>query len=153
MVDLPVPRGWRVAVIALAGLAAAVLLAWVLAAPPDLSPALMAAVAGLAGACVPVALRLARLGPCRVSWDGEDWRLGAMGAPPDQLRPGRLRVMLDFSGAMLLRFDESRPGRGARHWIPVSRGALGAGWPAWRLTVYSAPHRPHAATIRPERHE
>ena len=152
-VDVPVPTGWRVGVAGLTALAAAVLTAWTLAETPDLSPTWFAGLAVSGGMCLILALRLVWLQPCRLRWDGEQWLIGGAGAPDEQLRPGRLRVMLDLSSAMLLRFDAAGQGHHVVCWIPVSHAGLGARWPAWRLTVYSAPQIPPIAPTRPEPHE
>lgn len=83
--------------------------------------------------------------PCRLGWDGADWSVDTGGRGEAQPVRGRLKVMLDLSVAMLLRFqpeDAAAPRRAAR-WIPVSRRGLPpAQWQALRRTVYSAP--PHA---------
>lgn len=100
---------WRAAVAALSGLAAAVLARWALlwAAAVD-GPAagwpgmdLIAAVAAALAAAL-AAWRLGRPSPARLIWNSHDWLWQPEGGPA---LAGRVQVMADLGGWMLLRFD------------------------------------------------
>jgi len=147
---------WRAAVAALSGLAAAVLARWALlwAAAVD-GPAagwpgmgLIAAVAAALAAAL-AAWRLGRPSPARLIWNSHDWLWQPEGGPA---LAGRVQVMADLGGWMLLRFDplaardpaaRPRPARG-RRWIPLA--APGGGVRA--ALVASARAGGRAASVR-----
>jgi hypothetical protein len=128
---------WRTSVALLCAAAAASIAAWLQAGPWTAVAAALAA---------GVSLPLTRRVPCRLSWDGERWRLGAAGAPLDELPCGTLRVMIDVGGFLLLRFEAE--GARAMQWLPVQRSGLEASWHALRCAVYSP--RPAASSVPPD---
>ena len=145
MLDIPPQTGWRWAVRLLGLTAGASLLGWLWQVDAVAIDGVHLAVGLVASGVLVVALGRVDATPCRLGWDGSAWRLDADAAQGGVPVSGRLRVMLDLSVAMLLRFEPEDATAGAQSgcWIPVSSRRLPpAQWQALRRTVYSAP--PHA---------
>ena len=142
-VDIPRQTAWQVGAGLLVLAAAASLLVWALQTDPQARGPVFWLVTMLAVACLVAALGRVSAAPCRLHWDGRAWSAGDGAGRGGALVGGRLRVTLDLSVAMLLRFDGDPGSRPAARWIPVSRSGLApAQWQALRRTVYSSP--PHA---------
>lgn len=141
-------RAWCAALAALAGLAAAVPLAWALpyAAQWSLSPGAPWAAIGLppvqGGVALVVAvmtsgtfwLMLRRLdgGGRTLRWDGQDWVLAAGGRP--DLR-GDAALMLDLGPWMLVRFAPA--GTRPSTWLALTLGDDAARWAALRGALWN----------------
>lgn len=143
--DIPPQTGWRWGVRLLGLMAGASLLGWLWQGDAVAVDGVHLAVGIAASGVLLAALGRVDATPCRLGWDGSAWTLEADAGRGAMRASGRLRVTLDVSVAMLLRFepeagaDAGRPVR----WIPVSsRRFPPAQWQALRRTVYSAP--PHA---------
>jgi hypothetical protein len=157
-VELPRDLAWPLLVAVLVMAAALGLLAWLLGPRGmDSGAAWMGLAASLA--CLLLAVPAATAPPSRLRWDGQRWFLGRPGGAAEA--PGCLRVMLDLSWGMLMRFDADSgvsPWRRTVRWLPVRRACLPASWSVLRRTVYSAPPAaggtggdgPHTETIRPD---
>jgi hypothetical protein len=79
-----------------------------------------------------------------LAWDGEHWRLG----PADE--PGRVDVMIDLGGWLLLRHTGQRAGA-ATVWLAVSGAAAGAALHGLRLALQARAPTAHAGIDSPER--
>ncbi len=87
-----------------------------------------------------LAWHLARIERRHLQWDGQLWHL----SPENSLDPGLpvdIQVLFDFGDWLPLRSQEQGaekllPPR--RHYLPLTRRSLGAGWGQLRATVYSA---------------
>jgi hypothetical protein len=75
--------------------------------------------------------------PRLLVWDGAAWSVhSATGAP----QPGKVLLMLDLGGWMLVRFAPSLPHaarRVASQWLPLSVRDVGSDWPALRVALYA----------------
>jgi hypothetical protein len=135
---------WRGVRAGLPALAAAAFAAWVaghagLGLPGQALVALVAAVPAAT-----LAWRAAAPQPRALAWDGEHWRLG----PADQ--PGRVDVMIDLGGWLLLRHT----GDGANAavtWLAVSGSSAGAALHGLRLALQARAPAAHAGIDSPER--
>jgi hypothetical protein len=116
---------WRLAIAGLVALCIGACTAWVLA-HARVPHGHWAAVAAFAIGCA-VSWRLQPSHEVLLAWDGSQWSLGS--------RHGRLRVMVDVGGWMLLRLDPAPAG--ARAWVAVGSARAGASWHALRAAVYS----------------
>jgi len=135
---------WRVVCSGLPALAAAALVAWIagharLGAPGQAVAALAAA---LAAGCV--AWRAAAPLPQALAWDGQTWRLGAAG------EPGRVDVMIDLGGWLLLRHVSSTPGTPPA-WLAVSAAAAGTALHGLRVALQVRVAAAPAGIESPER--
>ncbi len=115
---------------------------WALPAAPWVLPAL----AALLAACV--GRRLWRPLQGRLRWDGAGWSVApAVQAATAQVLPlGRLDLMLDLGGWMLLR---GRPAAGGcARWAGVRSGEVGPVWHGLRVALFAdaGSHRDVAAT-------
>lgn len=138
-VGLARSRGWIVFIAAIAGLAAANLIAWMLL---HWQPGV--AIASAAWLVVPAAATLGARqawraqAPSVLRWDGATWLCDDV--------PGDVRIMLDLDAWMLLRFVPAC-GNSRRRWIPAARSASEGPWAELRSALYSrrpatAPHAP-----------
>jgi hypothetical protein len=133
VVDLSGSRRWTLALAALGGAAAGAAVATLLAHLQDrvdfssASASALIAIAVAAGGWL--ACRHAPHDRGRLGWDGAQWQLDGA--------PGRLQVMIDLGGWMLLCFEPADDRR-RRRWLPVSDArvpqALGL-----RAAVYCRP--------------
>lgn len=136
-VTCPAAGAWRLAQALLAGVVAAVLLAW---AGLHL---------GVAGAGVLACLlatgpavwvwRRQRPAAAELRWDGQRWTVDGTDAEVD--------VMLDLGGWLLLR---ARPAAGAGRWLPLSRRDAGPAWHALRAALFSRSAPPAPGRVRHE---
>lgn len=124
---------WRGVRTGLAASAAGAVSAWLLQ-HVDITPVWGLVPMGLTGG---LAWRLSAPRAVRLLWDGAAWRADD--------EPGRVDVMLDAAGLMLLRWH---PASGRAGWIAVCRDETGRAWPALRAALYSpaASHRPDPLT-------
>jgi hypothetical protein len=125
---------WQGAVLALAGLAIAATLAWLLTGEHPIEPFAWAAsalsvlaVAALAGSAV-------RVPAATLRWDGRGWHHGSGAGEPTM---GDLSVAIDLGRWMLLRFTPTAPAGAPLVWLPVQRMGLEPHWHALRCTVHS----------------
>ncbi|WP_119153738.1 hypothetical protein [Caldimonas tepidiphila] len=129
-------RGWRAAVAALGAAALAALLGWVFAASIP-APGWRAAALLL---CLPLFAALPALASrtLLLRWDGRDWHWRDAAEGQAQACSGRLGVVADLGGWMLLRLQPSAsrlPWHG--RWIALARRSHAAHWHALRCAVYS----------------
>jgi hypothetical protein len=82
--------------------------------------------------------------PVALAWDGEQWRLGPAGAP------GRVDVMIDLGGWLLLR-HVGGGARGRASWLAVSAAAAGPALHGLRVALQAAAAAPAAGIDSPER--
>jgi hypothetical protein len=138
--------GWRCGVLALAGIAAAVPLAWLAALPLLPASAWIGAAVGLAAMAACFGLQLAHTPTRSLRWDGQRWHVGPLASAGDEPWHGELAVALDLGGWMLLRFVAAEaPARRCVVWIPAEKRGLEACWHALRCAVYSP--RPAAGGV------
>lgn len=78
-----------------------------------------------------------------LAWDGATWRWAQGSSAP---RAGEVCVMVDLGAWLLLRFSPAPPAR-RRVWLPLSRGAAGPLWSAWRAAVYARRPVPDARSV------
>jgi hypothetical protein len=127
---------WRLLNTALPALASGVAAAWVLLRfDAPVAPAAVVAAAVLLGAW-----RLSRPRPRLLQWDGQRWTADGL--------PGRLQLMLDLGGFLLLRLH---PAAGRGTWLAVTAAEAGAAWHGLRAAVYSRPPETSSGTAHPER--
>jgi hypothetical protein len=125
-------RATRVALAAIGAAAAASLAAWLAAlgsAPAALAGGLALAAglaAGLAGAAPGWRWRPAA---AHLRWDGQGWSLLPAGTATPVA--GRAAGAVDLDGWVLLRLDAAA----SRRWLPLSRAAHRAAWPALRCAL------------------
>ena len=129
--------GWSAFVVALAGAAAANLVAWAALhaqASPVFASALALFAALMAGCLVWRRLQRRPSAASALVWDGTVWLWSR--DEPLASATGDVRVMIDLGGWMLLRFrpDTADP---APTWLPVTRRRAGALWPQWRAALFS----------------
>jgi hypothetical protein len=75
--------------------------------------------------------------PRQLVWDGAAWTVHSAAGGS---QPGRVLLMLDLGGWMLVRFTPSLPQaarRGASQWLPLSAREAGNSWPALRVALYA----------------
>jgi hypothetical protein len=119
---------WRGLQTFLPALAAAVFGVWALQWLQQ--PPAWAAVFALVVAAV--SWRLAATRPLDLVWDGQRWTADGV--------PGRLDVMLDVDGALLLRL---RPEAGGPpRWMAVTAAEAGPAWHGLRVAAYHRPSEP-----------
>ena len=123
---------WRVAVVALAAVAAAVLTAWLMTGEAPIGMAGGLGAAAALAAILALTASLLRMPPCDLRWDGLVWTLGRQGG---EASPGALQVAVDLGGWMLLRFMPAASARAV--WLPVQRLGLESQWHALRCSVYA----------------
>jgi hypothetical protein len=116
---------WRLAIAWLVALCIGACTAWVLA-HAHVPHAHWAAVGAFALGGV-ASWRLQPSHEVLLAWDGSQWSLDT--------RQGRLRVMVDVGGWMLLCLDPATAG--ARAWVAVGAARAGASWHVLRAAVYS----------------
>lgn len=77
--------------------------------------------------------------PPSLRWDGQQWLFAAKSNPGTDMRPGEVRIMLDFGEWLLLRFTEaSQHSIGRKHrYLALSRVDLVHQWNVLRSTLYS----------------
>lgn len=149
-ITIPSPQGWRWMVLTLVVVALAVVLAWWFGPRPPVLSVIGAGLGLVSLVAVGVAWSASLIRPCRLRWDGAEWRFGYAPCVDDDLLAGRLRVMIDLSFALLLHFEGSpSSGRPAVRWIPAHRGGLPGHWHALRCAVYSARPRMGSLTSSP----
>lgn len=138
-VGLARSRGWILFIGAIAGLAAANLVAWMLLYRQPSAAALVAAVL-FVPAAVAFAVHLAwrRQSPLVLRWDGATWLCDDVA--------GDARVMVDLDAWLLLRFEPTPDGL-PRRWIAAARSASDGPWASLRSALYS--RRPAAAPPAP----
>jgi hypothetical protein len=130
---------WRLAVVGLIVLAAAVLVAW-LASRDEFTALGWQLAAGAAGTgLLASSLALVRIAPLSLRWDSQSWHLGPAASAGDEPWRGSLAVALDLGGWMLLRFEHDDAARPRRFsWLPIQRSGLEDHWHALRCAVYCA---------------
>ncbi len=129
---------WRALRVGLLALAAAALAAWGLghAGWPAAWAAVVPVVAALA------AWPLVRTVPVNLAWDGQRWTADAV--------PGRLDVMIDAGGALLLRLRPDARRLPSR-WIAVTAREAGPALHALRAAAYArAPSNPRDPGAGPD---
>lgn len=156
-VEVPRDLAWPLFVATLAATAASGVAAWLVQVGAQ-ATAFGPAVAVAAFCCTVLALPAAAMPPRRLRWDGQRWYVGGPGGLDEQA--GEVRVMLDLSFMMLLRFEaEGGSWLWPTCWLAVRRQRLAAPWGDLRRTVYSAPpllggmssgDGPHTETTRPD---
>ncbi len=137
---------WRAVLVALALAGCATTAAWWHAVGPFATGLdILVNLACLACALLPL-VEACRLHAWLLRWDGALWHVGRATVGTDELRTGRLRVVLDLGPWLLLRFaagpaprPDARPRRGSSAWIALQRQDLEAEWHAIRCTLYSPP--------------
>ena len=127
-------RAWHAALLLLVVADLACLAAWSRWRPDPLPAAAEMALWLVAVACLAAAWS-ARARPATLAWDGQAWHLGAPGAAPDRLTPGRLRLRIDLGDWMLLQFIPDRGKFAAGAWLPVQRADLASQWHALRCAA------------------
>lgn len=90
--------------------------------------------------------------PRQLVWDGAAW---SMRPAQGKVRSGRVSLMLDLGGWMLVRFvPANRASFQAALWLPFRRRDVGGAWRALRVALYATgagidapdgPQRPPAA--------
>jgi hypothetical protein len=134
---------WSASVVALAGAAAANLVAWAALhaqASPVFASGLALFAALMAGCLVWRRLQRRPSASGALVWDGAAWFWSR--DEPLASATGDVRVMIDLGAWMVLRFRPDTAGP-APTWLPVTRQRAGALWPQWRAALFS--HRPGAA--------
>lgn len=124
---------WNAAVLALAGLAMAALIAWLITRERPIGMGVWVGTALSVVAAAALAASALRTRPTRLHWDGRSWHLGSAGA---DLSQGDLDVTIDLGGWMLLRFIHPAPTEKVV-WLPVQRLGIESQWHALRCAVYS----------------
>ncbi|MEO6409950.1 MAG: hypothetical protein ABIO45_14510 [Burkholderiaceae bacterium] len=130
-------RTWHAALLLLVVADLACLAAWSRWRPDPLPAGADLALSMVAFTCLAIAWS-ARARPATLAWDGQAWHIGAPGAAPDQLTPGRLRLRIDLGHWMLLQFVPDHDPFAAGAWLPVQRADLASHWHALRCAA-SAP--------------
>ena len=128
---------WRWAQAALAGLAAAAFITWVLlwlGLGP--APAALAACVGAAVAAGAMAAWQAPK-PASLRWDGAQWSVDG--------DAGEVVTMLDLGGWMLLRWRAPAAAR----WLALSAAEAGGAWHGLRAALYSSAAPPSSAAAGP----
>ena len=128
---------WQSIQVALYALSTAVAVWWA-GAHLGQTGTLLALVSLLAGLVAAIVARGALSEPAlRLAWDGSAWRL----QPPRGEGPaGRVALMLDLGGWMLVRFTPSSAGRwawGGATWLPLCRRDVASAWPTIRVALHA----------------
>ncbi|AKJ31164.1 hypothetical protein [Caldimonas brevitalea] len=143
---------WQAAVAVLLAVSAASLAGWWPALRER--PVLGAAFGLVSVLTFVLAARQWRRPPCRLQWDGQQWRWQLLGRAASVEYAGRVEVLADLGPWLWLRLCPEQGGWRGRLYLPVQARGLPLSWHALRCALYSpTPAASSSAATNPALHE